>query len=84
MLRQEMGEGSSYLEKLISVHQQYFTEDDIKSLIAFNRTALGRKVANAAPLITVEMQTYSEQWGKGIALLMANRINARFKAYRST
>lgn len=79
MLRQEMGEGSSYLEKLISVHQQYFTEDDIKSLIAFNRTALGRKVANAAPLITVEMQTYSEQWGKGIALLMANRINARFR-----
>ena len=79
VMRQEMGEGSHYLEKVISLHQQYFTEDDIKNLIAFNRTELGRKVAKVTPLIVVEMQTYSEQWGKGIALLLVDHINARYR-----
>lgn len=79
MVRKDMGEGSSYMEKIISLHQYHFTEDEIKTLISFNRSSLSRKVARVTPLITDEIRTYSAQWGKGVALLMLDRINARFR-----
>lgn len=77
-VKREIGEGSAFFEKMIRLHQEHFSEDDTKDLIAFYRTSLGRRTARANHLVTIEMQSYSEQWGKGVMLLIADRINARF------
>lgn len=79
VLKKEMGEGSPYAERLIELHQQYFTEEDIRRLILFHRTPLGRKLTNVMPGLLVEAASMGERMGEGVMLLIVDRANARLK-----
>lgn len=78
-IKKEMSPGGGYLEKLIEVHQTHYTEDDIRALIQFHQTQLGRKVINSELLMQAEMKTYSEIWAQGFVATLSDRINSRFK-----
>lgn len=79
VLKKEMGEGSPYAERLIDLHQQLFTEEDIRRLIVFYRTTLGRKVIGATPTILAEAAALGERMGESVMLLIVDRTNARLK-----
>lgn len=50
----------------IAVYDRYFSDDDIKGLIAFYQTPVGQKLVATAPKIAVEMQVEGQKVGEQI------------------
>jgi len=53
-------------KQLIPIYKKHFTQDDVKAIIAFYETPIGRKMAEQNPLITVESMQLSQTWGMGL------------------
>ncbi len=78
-IKKELSPGGGYLEKMIEIHQAHYTEDEIRSLISFYQSQLGRKVVKTGMLIQAEAQRFGELWRPGFTLVLSDRINSRFK-----
>lgn len=61
-------------ELLIPVYKKYYTLDDLKQIIAFYETPVGKKLQASTPLITQESMAIGQEWGKGIAVKLMERI----------
>jgi len=53
-------------KQLIPVYKKYFTQDEVKAIIAFYETPVGKKLAEKTPLITVESMQSAQAWGMGL------------------
>lgn len=53
-------------KQLIPVYKKYFTQDEVKAVIAFYETPAGKKLAEKTPLIAVESMQSSQAWGMGL------------------
>ena len=53
-------------KQLIPAYKMYFTQDDVKAIIAFYETPTGKKLAEKTPLIAVEAMQSSQAWGMGL------------------
>jgi len=51
---------------VLPVYQKHLTETDIKGMIAFYKTPLGKKFAEKTPAITQESMAAGQVWGKSI------------------
>lgn len=49
---------------IIPIYDKYYTHADIKSLIQFYESPLGRKVATSMPKVLAECQEAGGQWGQ--------------------
>lgn len=49
--------------QIIAIYSKYFTNEDIKELIAFHKTPLGRKVTNVLPQVTRESVEVGQRYG---------------------
>jgi hypothetical protein len=52
------------IDLAVQVYDKYLTDDDIKGLIQFYSTPLGKKTLSVLPKVTVEMQSAGMQWGQ--------------------
>jgi hypothetical protein len=48
----------------IPAYNKYYTHDEIKQLIAFYESPLGKKVVEVTPLLTQETMTIGQKWGE--------------------
>jgi len=46
------------------IYQKYFTENDVKGIIAFNESPLGQKLITLTPQLTKEMMQVGANWGE--------------------
>ena len=53
-------------KQLIPIYKKHFTQDDVKAIIAFYETPVGKKLAQETPQITVESMQLSQSWGMGL------------------
>jgi len=53
-------------KQLVPVYKKYFTQDEVKAVIAFYETPAGKKFAEKTPLITVESMQSAQVWGMGL------------------
>jgi len=53
-------------KQLIPIYKKHFTQDDVKALIAFYESPIGKKMAEKTPLITMESMQLSQIWGMGL------------------
>ena len=53
-------------KQLIPVYKKYFTQDEVKAIIAFYETPAGNKLAEKTPMIAVEAMQGSQAWGMGL------------------
>ncbi len=53
-------------EMLTPIYSKYLTVDDIKSMIAFFKTPVGKKYAKNTPLIMQESMAIGQEWGQKI------------------
>lgn len=58
------------------VYAKHFTEDEIKELIAFYKTPVGKKLVEKLPAISQESYSIGETWGKALG----EKVMARLKA----
>ncbi|MFN7971098.1 MAG: DUF2059 domain-containing protein [Acidobacteriota bacterium] len=60
----------------VPVYDKYLTHDEIKQLIAFNESPLGKKVTQVMPQIMQECMGAGEQWGRRIAEDAIKKLDA--------
>lgn len=66
------------LVNLISpIYQKHLTEADLKAVIAFYETPVGKKFAEKAPLITQESMLAGQEWGKQIGVRVVEKLKAK-------
>ncbi len=62
------------IDKLAPVYEKHLTQDDIRQLIAFYRSPLGRKMIVAMPQITRDSMQIGQDWGRQVAEQVVARM----------
>lgn len=67
------------INMILPVYQKHLTEADLKGIIAFYETPVGKKYAEKTPLITQESMLAGQEWGKKIGEKVTDKL--RDKGY---
>lgn len=62
------------VEMCIPSYERYFTHDEIRELLAFYETPLGKKLIRTQPAIMRECMIAGQQWGRKIGEKIARRL----------
>ena len=70
-------------EPLITIYDTNFTTDEIKQLVAFYTSPVGRKLATQLPEIMQQTVVMAEAWGQRVGARVEERIRtvAKQKGY---
>ncbi|WP_158247201.1 DUF2059 domain-containing protein [Geothermobacter hydrogeniphilus] len=80
-VRQLLAERRDLLEdKLMHIYADHFSHDEIKQLISFYRSDIGKKSLRVLPAIRTESRETGRQWGETLVTELVRRINARMSA----
>ena len=58
----------------IPVYDKYYTQDEIKELIAFYESPLGQKMVEVTPLLTQETMAIGRSWGEKLGRDIVNEL----------
>lgn len=64
-------------EMLAPVYSKYMTKDDLKEVIKFYQTPVGKKFAQKTPFITQESMQIGQQWGMKIGQDFIKKMQER-------
>ena len=68
------------VDMLVPIYAKYYTDVDVRQMIAFYKTPLGKKIIQNNPPIAQASMQDAEQWGKDVlAPELVKRIRARFQ-----
>lgn len=67
------------IEKVIPIYKKHFSEEDIKAVIEFYDTPVGKKFIKAQPSIVQESSAVGQEWGREIAQQVMEEYAARNK-----
>ncbi len=65
------------VDMLTPVYQKHLTIEDIKGLIEFYKSPLGKKFAKKTPLITQESMQAGQQWGMKIGQEFTKKLSEK-------
>jgi len=71
---------SQLQEKLVHIYAKHFTHDEIKQMIAFYRSDVGKKALKELPVIIGESRRTGQQWGQQMVAELIRRIDTRLSA----
>ena len=60
----------SLYEKLAKVYMETYTKDDIKAMLAFYDSPVGKKMASKSEEVLQKSQTAAQEWGQGLQTMM--------------
>lgn len=55
-----------FVDMAVPIYAKYYTDDEIKGLIQFDQTPLGRKVLTTLPKLQMEIQKSARDWGQNM------------------
>lgn len=53
-------------KKMVPLYKKHFTHEDVKELINFYESPIGKKLVTKTPLLTQESMQFSQQWGMNL------------------
>ena len=65
------------VDLVLPIYQKHLTEEDIKGIIAFYKTPVGKKFAEQTPLITQESMAAGQEWGRKIGETVVSRLKEK-------
>jgi hypothetical protein len=77
LLQQRLG---GMLEMLVPVYHQNLTHEEVKGLLQFYGTPLGKKLIQTLPVIMKQSTVVGQTWGQSLGPLIEERLRARFAA----
>lgn len=81
-VQQVMLEHAPELEKMIvPLYDKHYTHSEIKELIKFFSTPIGKKYSIVAELLMQDMMPIAQKWGEKIAPIMVRRVEQELKRY---
>lgn len=63
----------------VPVYAKHFTQNEVKALIAFYGTPLGKKSIQSMPAVMNECMLLGQAWGQGLAPKLDQRLESRLK-----
>lgn len=79
VIAEEMSSTGSFSDVVAAVYHKHFTLDEIRGLVEFYQTPLGRKLAQELPTMTQESIQAGLKWGQSLAPRIEQRVRARFR-----
>lgn len=67
-----------FLDMVVPIYAKYFDHREIKELLKFYQTDLGKKTIKVWPLILQESMLLAQDWWKSLAPVIKEKVNARF------
>jgi len=58
----------------IPIYDKYYTHDEIKQLITFYESPLGRRLVEVTPLLTQETMAVGQEWGEKLGQEIVNEL----------
>jgi hypothetical protein len=71
--------GSEVIDATARIYASHFTEAELKDLLAFYQSPLGRKTVAEEPKITDESMAYAGSWGDDLSVEIINKMRAEMK-----
>ncbi len=75
---EEMSAKGGYIEQMIPVFHKYLTHEEIKGLLAFYTSPLGKKATSVLPMMAQEGMQVGQRWAKTLGPKLDQRLKARF------
>jgi hypothetical protein len=72
--------GGEIKDRQIALYAKYFTHDDVKGMLAFYQTDLGKKAIAAMPSLTREGAAIGEQWARTNMSRVLEVVETRLKS----
>ena len=72
-------DAKSMIDLIVPIYDKHLTQDDVKGLIAFYQSPLGRKMTSVMPQIAQESMQVGQQWGMQIAQRVQKRLEEQKK-----
>ncbi|MEO6193794.1 MAG: DUF2059 domain-containing protein [Thermoanaerobaculia bacterium] len=73
-------DADSMIELIVPIYAKHLTHEDVKGLIAFYESPLGRKMTDLLPAITQESMQAGQQWGMEVAQKVQKRLAEKKKS----
>jgi len=64
------------VELTVPVYDKYLTHDDVKGLVKFYKSDVGKKFSSVQPMILQESMTAGQKWGEQIGTKLQKRLSA--------
>jgi hypothetical protein len=79
-LLSDPGISKQLVDMLVPIYAKYYTDTDVRQMIAFYKTPLGKKIIRNNPQISHDSLQSGEQWGRNVlAPELVKRIRTRFQ-----
>jgi hypothetical protein len=75
-------DSKSMIDLIVPIYEKHLTHEDVKGLIAFYSSPLGRKMTNVLPVIAQESMQAGQQWGMQVAQRVQQRLEQRKKGQK--
>lgn len=69
------------VEQFIEIYAKYFTDEELKQLLAFYETPLGQKAIKVMPQMLQEDMLLGRRWGEALAPTLIKRITEKLKPH---
>ncbi|MBI1397277.1 MAG: DUF2059 domain-containing protein [Betaproteobacteria bacterium] len=79
VISEELTAKGGYIDQITPVYHRHMTDDEIKGLIAFYSTPLGKKAVSVMPMIAQEGMAVAKGWARTIGPKLDQRLKASFK-----
>ncbi len=60
----------SLYDKLAAVYMETYTKDDVKAMLAFYDSPIGKKMTSKSEEVLQKSQTAAQEWGQGLQTMM--------------
>jgi uncharacterized protein len=79
VIDEHMTAKGGFFDMAVPIYAKHFNHKEIKGLLNFYSTDLGKKTIRVWPLIFQESMVMAQDWGKSLVPLIKNKVNTRFK-----
>jgi uncharacterized protein len=69
----------SFAERAVGIYHRHFTHEDIKGLLAFYSSELGKKLLRTTPALMLESMRMGAEWGRSLQPEIERRLKKRFQ-----
>ena len=80
VINEQILDEQAFFSYFVPIYDKYYTHSEIKGLISFYESELGRKTVRVMPSFADECIVAGEKWGQSIAPVAFNRIVKRLEA----
>jgi hypothetical protein len=79
LFAEKMSASGGLLEQIVPVYHKHFTHPEIRELLAFYQTPIGRKAILVLPQVVNESMVAGQRWGQALGPEIEKRITAALR-----